>query len=197
MPAPYIAEVQTAHWTSDGIREAFRAAGFEVRDWPLTQHLEKNVPADQVFFSPKFSKLFGPQYKAIYRNNKDFWPLDRAQHEVLQRYPWIFYSCSELKDVADHGMALHFARFYRPRFEFHPAILTSGSFRGGHPYFRWVTFYRALKECRVGVRVQSRDGLRELLTPIVGTARLREVRQMAELLLADFDRRIVLAERLF
>jgi hypothetical protein len=197
MAEPYIAEVQTAHWTSDGVREPFRAAGFDVRDWPLTQHLEKNVPADWVFFSPKFSKLFGLQYKAIYRNGEDFWPLDRAQHKVLQRYPWIFYCCSELRDVVDHGMALHFARFYRPRFEFQPALPTSGVFRGGHPYSRWGTFYRGLKECRLGVRVQSREELRDLLSPFVGPARSREVNQMGEVLLADFERRIVLAGRLF
>jgi hypothetical protein len=197
MAEPYIAEVQTARWTSDGIREAFRAAGFEVRDWPLTQHLEKDVPADSVFFSPTFSKLFGLQYKTIYQNRKDFWPLDRAQHETLQRYPWIFYCCSELRDVADHGLALHFARFYRSRFEFRPELSASVLFHGGRPYFRWGSFYRSLKECRIGAKVRSRDELRELLSPIVGAPRFREVNQMGEFLLADFENRVVLAERLF
>ncbi len=197
MPEPYIAEVQTANWTSDGIREAFKAAGFDVQDWPLTQHLEKQVPADWAFFSPTFSKLFGLQYKTVYRNGGDFWPLDRAQHEALQRYSWIFYCCSELRDITDHRLALHFARFYRPRFEFRPALSTSVLFRGGRPYFRWGAFYRSLKDCRVGARVQSQDELRELLAPLSGAARRREVRQMGEFLLANFERRIVLAERLF
>ena len=75
MPKPYIAEARTAHWTSDGIRDGFKAAGFDVRDWPLTQHLERQVPADWAFFSPKFSKLFGLQYKTLYRNGTDFWRL--------------------------------------------------------------------------------------------------------------------------
>jgi hypothetical protein len=197
MAEPYIAEVHAAQWTSDGIREAFRTAGFDVREWLLTQHLEKNVPADRIFFSQRFSKLFGLQYKAIYRNRQDFWPLDRAQHEVLQRYPWIFYCCSELKDVTEHGLALYFARFYRPRFEFQPELLTSKLFRGGYPYFRWGTFYRGLKECRVGVRVQSRDELSELLAPNVGAARFREVSQMGEFLLIDFEKRVVFAARQF
>jgi hypothetical protein len=197
MPEPYIAEVQTARWTSDGIRDVFKAAGFEVLDWPLTQHLEKHVPADLVFFSPVFSKLFALQYKTIYRNSEDFWPLDRAQHKALQHHPWIFYCCSELRDVANHGLALHFARFYRPRFEFQPALPASGLFRGGHGYVRWGAFYRGLKACRVGARVQSQDQLRDLLAPFSGAARLREVRQMGEVLLADFERRILFAERLF
>ena len=197
MPEPYIAEVQTARWTSDAIREAFKAAGFEVRDWQLTQHLEKYVPADSVFFSPTFSKLFGLQYKTIYRNSKDFWPLDPAQHETLQRYPWIFYCCSELRKVTDHRLALHFARFYRPQLKFRPALRAAALFRGGRPYFRWGSFYRSLRECRVGVRLKSSEELRELLAPFAGASRVREVNQMGEFLLADFERRIVLAERLF
>lgn len=197
MPAPYIGEVQTARWTSDGIREAFKAVGFEVRDWPLTQHLEKEIPADSVFFSPTFSKVFGLQYKTLYRNREDFWPLDPAQHFVLQASPWIFYCCSELRDVADHGLALHFARFYRPRFDFQSAIRLSGSFHGQPGYVRWGAFYSRLKACRLGARVLSRDQFRLLLSPISGTARFREVLQMGEVLLADFEKRILLAERLF
>lgn len=197
MAEPYIAEIQTARWTSDAIREIFRAAGFTVRDWQLTQHLEKLVPADLVFFSPGFSKLFGLQYKTIYRNHEDFWPLDRVQHETLKRFPWIYYCCSELKEIADHALALHFARLYRPRFEFQPALPTSHLFHGGHPYLRWGAFYRGLKACRIGAKVRGLDQLRNLLGPLSGGARLREINQMGELLLADFESRNVLAERTF
>jgi hypothetical protein len=65
MAEPYIKEVQTARWTSDQIRHMFIAAGYEVRDWQLSQHLEKEIPADLMFFSPNFSKLFGLQYKSF------------------------------------------------------------------------------------------------------------------------------------
>ena len=197
MAEPYIAEIQTARWTSDGIRNVFRAAGFTVREWQLTQHLEKLVPADSVFFSPAFPKLFGLQYKTIYGNHEDFWPLDRAQHETLKSYPWIYYCCSELREVADRALALHFARLYRPRFEFQPALPTSGFFHGGQPYVRWGAFYRGLKTCRVGARVGGLDQLRELLGPLSGAARVREISQMGELLLADFKSRTLLAERTF
>jgi hypothetical protein len=196
MPEPYITEVQTAHWTSDGIREAFKAGGFEVREWPLTQHLEKQVPADAVFFSPTFSKLFGLQYKTVYRNREDFWPLDRTQHFVLQSSPWIYYCCSELTDAADHGLALYFARFYRPRFDFQAKLPVSGSFQEGPGYSRWGAFYRRLKACSVGARVLSQEQLRTLLAPFSGAARFREVLQMGEVLLADYEKRIVLADRL-
>jgi hypothetical protein len=199
MAAPYIAELQTAQWTSEAIREAFRSNGFEVREWPLTQYLEKNIPADRIFFSPKFSKLFGLQYKAIYANRHDFWPLDSDQHKVLQNYPWIFYCCSELKDVSDHGMALHYARFYRPRFKFRDELANSIPFRhkGSVLYSRWGSFYRGLRECRVGVKVKTSKDLRDLLAPVSGMARLREVQQMREFLLADFDKKVLFAERTF
>lgn len=197
MSAPYIAEAQTARWTSDGLRDTFRSAGFEVREWQLTQFLEKSIPADSIFFWPTLWKIFGFQYKTIYHNKEDFWPLDKAQHETLQRYPWIFYCCSELKDVSDRAMALHCARFYRPRFNFQSELPVSGLFRGGHGYLRWGAFYRRLKGCRIGAKVHSQDELRDLMADVSGLARFREVRQMMEVLMADFERRIVLAQRFF
>jgi hypothetical protein len=70
-------------------------------------------------------------------------------------------------------------------------------FHGGRPHFRLGAFYRDLKACRVGARVGALDHLWDLLGPLSGPARLREIRQVGELLLADFERRIVLAERTF
>jgi hypothetical protein len=176
----------------------FIAAGYEVRDWQLSQYLEKAIPADLMFFSPNFSKLFGLQYKSIYRNGADFWPLDRRQHETLKRFPWIFYCCSELKEVADHTLALYWARLYRPRFEFQPTLPATGSmFRGGRPYLRWGAFYRGLKDCRFDAKVQSKAQLRDLLGLLSGDSRVEEVAQITEFFLADFDKRIVLANRTF
>lgn len=202
MPEPYIAEVQAAEWVSDGIRNTFRAAGFELRDWPLTQHLEKIVPADRAFFSFELSKLFGLQYKTLYGNGKDFWLLDYKQHETLQRFPWIFYCCSELKDVRDQAIALFFARFYRTRSKFRRTLPTSRPLHPDPdapymPYVRWGSLYRDLKSCRAGARVTSLGQLFNLLGPISGPARIRELGQMGEIFLPDFERRTVLAERLF
>jgi hypothetical protein len=197
VPEPYIAEIHVAQWTSEGIRETFRAAGFEVRDWPLTQHLEKHIPADKLFFSPTLSKIFGLQYKALYRNSEDYWPLDQEQHSTLRGRRWIFYCCSELKDVADHGLALHLAKFYRSQFEFQRVLPAAGLFRGGGGYVRWGAFYRGLKSCRIGATIRHQNDLRELLEPFSGTARIREVQQMQELFLADFEQRVIFTERRF
>jgi hypothetical protein len=193
---PYIAEVQIAKWTSDGIRDAFRAAGFLVIDWPMTQHLEKVIPADRLFFAPRFSKLFGLQYKSLYKNGPDFWPLDRTQHNTLQGFKWIYYCCSELRDVTDHGLALYMARFYRSRFEFQRGLLASGLFQGSG-YIRFGAFYRGLRDCRYGAKVTSQAELQDLLGAFAGAARIRESTQIGEFLLPNFERRILLAGRLF
>jgi hypothetical protein len=70
-------------------------------------------------------------------------------------------------------------------------------FRGGRPYLRWGAFYRGLKVCRFGAKVQSRAQLGDLLGPVSGDSRIEEVKQMTEFFLVDFDKRIVLAERTF
>jgi len=197
MPSPYVAEVQTARWTSDAVRQAFRDAGFSVTEWPLTQHLEKQLPADAIFFSRRFSKLFGFQYKTVYRNGKDHWPLDPNQHRRLRVYPWIYYCCSELRDPADHGLALHFARIYATGFGYQPRLSGSSYSEGQARYIRWGAFYQQLKQCRAGLRVTSRTDFADAVGTLSGNARLREVVQMGDVLLADFDRRAVLVERLF
>jgi hypothetical protein len=195
--APYIAETQTARWTSDAVHQAFLDLGFKVQEWPLTQYLEKQVPADSAFFSPEFSKLFGFQYKTIYHNGEDFWPLDDLQHKTLQKHRWIYYCCSELRDPADHGIALHLARIYQGRFDFQPEIPAKGFFRGQFTYYmRFGAFIRALKLCRAGIRLSSIAQLRDLLAPVSGVARRREVEQMLEFFLVDFNRRTLLAERI-
>ena len=194
MSEPYIAETQVGRWTSDGVRKAFEALGFTVREWPLTQHLEKQVPADALFFSPEFSKVFGLQYKTLYRNDEDSWPIDETQHKTLLERRWIFYCCSELRDVSDYGIALHYARFYWSRFNFQPKLLAAGLFRGP-AYVRWGAFYRGLKACRIGARVRTQSDLQALLEPYTGHARVREVHQMQEFFLADFKRRVLFAEQ--
>jgi len=100
--------------------------------------------------------------------------------------------------VADQAFALHFARFYRTRFEFEHRLSASGkAWSGGRRYSRWGALYRGLKACRLGARVRSHDDLQDLLGPLSATARLREVLQMTEFFLIDFDRQAVIAGRTF
>lgn len=194
--SPYVAEEQSALWTSEGVHQFFHDAGFDVREWPLTQHLERDLPTDSVFYAPSFSKLFGFQYKTVYRNGADHWQLNREQHRRLQDFPWIYYCCSELREVADSRVALHLTRVYSTRFNYQPR-LGSGFFEWNRArYIRWGAFYQQLRRCRAGLRIKSREDLEEALRGVRGEARLREVGQMGELLLANFDKRVVVAGRL-
>jgi hypothetical protein len=91
-----------------------RNCSVKVSPLPLSQMTESDIPADFIFADPKRLKVFGLQFKALYRNGGDHWPLDRTQHRKLTRYPWIYYCFSELTTVADHRLGLDFARIVRP-----------------------------------------------------------------------------------
>ena|SRR6266446_7459295 len=99
---PYGYERQTEYWTSRGIEDYFLDAGYEVIAFPLTQLAENAVPVDFVFFEKSTSKLFGLQYKALYRNATDYWPIDDQQHLNLQAFAgWAYYCFSELRSARD------------------------------------------------------------------------------------------------
>ncbi len=84
---PYVPEEQTADWTSQGLRDFFRDAGFRVATYKVSQHLERDLPADRLFFDPGTWKVFGFQYKTLYHNGEDRWPLDEDQHRNLTAFP--------------------------------------------------------------------------------------------------------------
>jgi hypothetical protein len=74
-PTPYIYERQVEYWTSRDIEDFFLNDGFQVSVFPLTQLTEENVPSDFLFLDTGSSKIFGIQFKALYKNDEDFWNL--------------------------------------------------------------------------------------------------------------------------
>lgn len=80
----YIAEQHVQEWTSAAIVNYLSTRGYTIREWHVTQDLEKSVPTDWIFVDESRLKLFGLQYKALYSNGNDHWLLDRAQHDTLQ-----------------------------------------------------------------------------------------------------------------
>lgn len=109
-------ERQSEYWTSRQIEESLTGLGFQVLTYPLAQFHENKIPADFLFrVDPTGSagevKLFGLQYKALYRNGGDHWPVDATQHGTMLRFPWLAYCLSELRQPAESGIALHLARF--------------------------------------------------------------------------------------
>lgn len=156
-------ERQTEYWTSTAVEHSLRDEGFVVQTLPLTPGVENKVPTDFLFAVADGSgpvKLFGLQYKALYRNGDDHWILSESQHQTITTVPWITYCLSEMRALFQQGNALHLSRFVRagdvspPRIEmFH------------RPYMRWGGFLHELRLCRVGVVVETADDVRAALRP--------------------------------
>lgn len=187
MAAPYIPEEQTADWTSQEIRRFFRGAGFSCLTYKLTQHLERDLPADRMFLDPGTWKIFGFQYKTLYHNGEDRWPIYDSQHKTMGQFPWIYYCCSELTDPTEFATALHQARIYRGSFRYRPALLQKD--RRTPRFYNWGEFYQGVKRCTFGVELWSEEEFTKLLDTLEGEARLHQARQMYEVFVVELERR--------
>jgi len=183
---PYIPEEQTADWTSQEIRRFFRRAGFNSATYKLTQYLERDLPADRMFLDPGTWKVFGFQYKTLYRNGEDRWPIDDSQHRTMEQFPWIYYCCSELTEPKEAATALHQARIYRGSFRYRPALLQKD--RRTPRFYCWGEFYQGIKRCTFGLKLWSPQEFAELLAELEGEARLRQARQMYEVFVVELER---------
>jgi hypothetical protein len=187
-----LAEQHVQDWTSAQILAALRRRGYAVRDWHQTQDTEKFVPADWLFMDRTRLKVFGLQYKALYRNGTEYWPLDESQHATLARYPWIVYCASELTAVTEKGQSLSMARFYGVDFPYQPRLRR----RIRRPkYLRWREFIRGFESCLFGHRVTTKAELRSLVGEVSGSGPVREVNQTIEYLFLNLERRRALRLR--
>lgn len=191
MTTPYLYERQSEYWTSRQIEEFFLDQGFELVAFPVTALHEKRLPADFLFFDRHLTKLFGFQYKALYHNGRESWPIDEAQHKELRQFPWVYYCLSELRSARDGRSALHSARIVPTTFTYASSLFPDGEGRLER-YSRWGAFFQSLRQCRVGVKVGSRDQLMRLICPVGeedGPWKLANL--AADAFLADFDARRV------
>jgi hypothetical protein len=186
--SPYLYERQTEFWTSRQIEEFYLDLGFNVIPFPLTQLAERELPSDFIFFDKDRSKLFGLQYKALYHNGDEYWPIDERQHSDLSRYPWMYYCLSEMKSVHSPRTALHYVRILKPDFEYRRKLHPRWDDNGIRLYSRWGAFYQNLEKCYNGVVVKSEKHLRELLTFNSNDVHLKRVVDMAvDIFLTDFE----------
>lgn len=192
MATPYIYERQVEYWTSRGIEDFFLDSGFDVLVYPLTQLTEADVPADFLFRDQATMKLFGLQFKSLYRNGEDGWNINQQQHQRLQRFEWMYYGLSDMKTPSQQRTALHYLRIKGIRFAYQ-AQLTCNDLSGFGPgggYLRWAAFYEGLKDCRHGRLIRTQDELRRSLWPYADQIAPREIVEIAsEVLLSDFHNR--------
>jgi hypothetical protein len=187
MATPYIHERQSEYWTSRQVEEFFLDLGFEVMTLPLTQLVEHELPADFIFFDKKRSKLFGFQYKALYKNKEDYWPINSEQHAALSDYPWVYYCLSELRRADEHRIALHLTRIIEPRFSYQEKLFPRGEDKI-KIYSRWGAFYQGLEKCYNGIVVKSPQHLKELILQDRVAPNLKNLATLAvDVFLADLD----------
>lgn len=165
---PYVYERQVEQWTNMQLVGTLQRLGFNVSWYPLSGRLEKRLGVDAVFGSgsPELVKLFGLQYKVLWRGNPDYWPLDEAQHQILLNTRWASYCMSDMRSMKKSSMALDLARFYSPQVV--DRAKTGGRKKWQLPesagsYRRWAKFLEAVEECRSGIRVRDRDELESAL----------------------------------
>jgi hypothetical protein len=187
MATPYIHERQSEYWTSRQVEEFFLDLGYEVLTLPLTQFVERDLPADFLFFDRKRCKLFGFQYKALYKNREDYWPISAEQHITLSDYPWVYYCLSELRHANEHRIALHLTRIIESRFQYQEKILPRGDEKI-KIYSRWGAFYQGLERCFNGVIVKSPEHLTELIMKNRDDPHLKRLAGLAvDVFLADMS----------
>lgn len=191
MPTPYIYERQVEYWTSRGIENFFLDEGFELLVLPLTQLTEKDIPSDFLYLDTATNKLFGLQFKALYKNGDDHWNLDQHQHNQLQNFDWMYYGLSELKLVSQHRNALHYLRVASPSFEFRSKFQPTVSWQNEvWPNFGWAAFYESSASCRHGRPIRSRSDLQAALWTHSERAVPREISEIAsEVFITNFDSR--------
>lgn len=159
---PYIHERQSEYWTSRQVEAYFLDLGFEIITLPVTQLVEGKFPADFIFFDKNRSKLFGFQYKALYKNDEDYWPLNAIQHRKISNYRWVYYCLSEVRRPNEHRVALHLSRIVPSSISYQEKLPSKGAEKVW-PYSRWGAFYQGLVDCPNGIIVKSPEQLKELI----------------------------------
>ena len=189
VPTPYVYERQVEYWTSRQMEGFFLDAGFELLTLPITQLTERGVPADFLYLEKNTNKLFGLQFKALYRNGTDRWNLDPRQHQTLALFDWMYYGLSDLKSASQHRNALHYLRVVPARFRFQPELSAAQwPQRDLPPYFRWAAFFDNVCRCKLGRRIQSVKDLHLALWPHTDRMAPREILEVAhEVFLANFE----------
>jgi hypothetical protein len=190
MAHTYIPEREVEYWTSLGIDRFFREQDFEVTSFPITQMLENKVPVDFLFLHNSTNKLFGLQFKVLYRNGRDVWNLNQNQHRLMKKFDWMYYGLSDLKDAAHYKDALQHLRIAPPQFRFQPQIAAPAK-ADTPPFVHWPAFFKGLNACHYGRRIKNEEDLHAALWPHRDPLP-REITEVAdEVFLANFQEKKV------
>ena len=161
----YVSEREFEYSTSRQIEDVFRNAGFDMSVRPIDQNTERYLPSDHIFYVNGLAKIFGIQYKVLYKNSEDHWRMDARQHSMLQKFPWIYYGLSDLKSASGIDNSLDHLRLYKNniRLRENNRSMSKLPVSSRRSYTGWATFYDELLQCNRGFKVNSREKLKEEL----------------------------------
>jgi hypothetical protein len=183
---PYVPERQTEYWSSRQIEGFFWDLGYECLSFPISPRAEKLIPADFIFFPSDTLKLFGLQYKSLYRGTPDYWNVDPTQRSQLIKFGWIYYALSEIRATRKLRAALHALRI--PLSPPPPGVLTLPS-AASSPYARWWAFFEQLRSCQQGILASSRDEFINVFAPVADSPLAsREADNAADIFLVNLNR---------
>ena len=165
MATTYVSERQVEYSTSRQIEDFFKNAGFDTSVHLINQGIEKYLPYDHIFYVDGLVKIFGIQYKVLYKNGEDHWIMKARQHSMLQKFPWIYYGLSDLKSATEIDNSLDHLRLYKNniRLRQNNRFMSKLPASSRRSYTRWDTFYEGLLQCNRGFKVDSRGKLKEEL----------------------------------
>lgn len=160
-----VSEREFEYSTSHQIEDVFKNAGFDMSVRPIDQNTESYLPYDHIFYVDGLAKIFGIQYKVLYKNGEDHWIMNARQHSMLQKFPWIYYGLSDLKSATEIDNSLDHLRLYKNniRLRQNNRFMSKLPASSRKSYTRWATFYEELLQCSRGFKVNSRGKLKEEL----------------------------------
>lgn len=169
----YPHERQVEYWISREIDGYFENEGYQIVVLPNSPRLEKHIPYDHLF-AGRGVKVFGFQYKRLYRGSSDYWQIDVEQYNQLARFDWIYYALPQIRSIRESRNALHLvsiatARSLQPivaaTSSRHANLSTTALGMGNNKvsYYRWGGFIQNLFGCRIGWKPKHEAELRAIL----------------------------------
>lgn len=199
MATTYVSERQFEYSTSHQIENFFRNAGFDMSVRTVDQDIERYLPSDHIFYLNGVVKIFGIQYKVLYKNSEDHWKMNARQHSMLQKFPWIYYGLSDLKSANGIDNSLHYLRPYRNSMRLYEnnRFVSKLPVSSRRYYTRWAIFYEKLLQCNRGFKVNSKGKLKEelisYLIPDIEEERpnrvTEKINEMADVFVIDVESR--------
>lgn len=127
------------------------------------------------------AKMLGIQTKRIYTDSATYYRLNKKQHDLIRRRPWVYYAFPEnLPRTVDGDVLLHRTIFSPGRFTFKQKV----GYKEITDKMRWGEISEEIDECPAGIHIKNEKEKANL------NAELRELfREFVVSFAIDFKRK--------